>query len=197
MLGFRLPNPATLTAEERAQYRDAIVGWRYCRNRTDLPDGSCYYMTEDAPGRYILSAFAGKALRPRFIKHFRTREAMEEHAAAFAAERERIADARQRDRIERKAPHSLAVGDILAAIWGYDETRVNFYQVTAVRGAHVLIRPIAAERTEDGLSVTAVRDAFIGLPLRRRPSPRNRIRIDSAISAFPWDGQPCLADQQG
>lgn len=58
MLGFRLPNPATLTAEERAQYRDAIVGWRYCRNRTDLPDGSCYYMTEDAPGRYILSAFA-------------------------------------------------------------------------------------------------------------------------------------------
>lgn len=38
----RTPNPASLTAAERAEYRDAVVGNRYNGNRTDLPDGSCY-----------------------------------------------------------------------------------------------------------------------------------------------------------
>lgn len=190
MIGFRLPNPASLSAEERAAYRDAAVGSRYNRQRTDLPDGSCYYTTEDAPGRFILTAFAGKSLRPSFIKHFRTREVMEEHAAAFVASRERAADARLRQRIERKAPHSLAEGMILAASWGYDETIVDFYQVIAVRGAYVQLRQIAGERTEDGRHVVPVRDAFIGPPLRRRPTPRNSVRISSAACAFPWDGRP-------
>ncbi|MEB2125897.1 hypothetical protein VDS34_22295 [Xanthomonas campestris pv. campestris] len=41
----RLPNPASLSPEERAQYRSAMVGARFSEATEVLADGSAIYMT--------------------------------------------------------------------------------------------------------------------------------------------------------
>ena len=49
---------------------------------------------------------------------------------------------------ERRKPHDLVVGDVLSAMWGYDQTNVDYYQVTRTSDRCVWVRPIAAESKE-------------------------------------------------
>lgn len=75
------------TAADLAALRDARVGVRYNAHRTDLPDGSCYYIADDGRGRHIVTAFIGRSLRPAFIENYRTPAGAQQRAAAFAASR--------------------------------------------------------------------------------------------------------------
>jgi hypothetical protein len=46
----------------------------------------------------------------------------------------------------RAKPHGLKVGDVLRSSWGYDQTNVDFYQVTALIGSQTVeYRPIGQE----------------------------------------------------
>lgn len=44
--------------------------------------------------------------------------------------------------------HSLVVGDVLESSWGYEQTNVDFYQVTRATPKTVLLRPISAHREQ-------------------------------------------------
>lgn len=44
--------------------------------------------------------------------------------------------------------HSLIVGDVLEPSWGYEQTNVDFYQVTRATPKTVLLRPISARREQ-------------------------------------------------
>ncbi|MBO9721631.1 hypothetical protein [Xanthomonas phaseoli] len=62
-MSYRLPNPASLTHDERMQYRAAQVGSRYNGSTPEtLADGSAIYTAADG-SRFYLQAFAGKAVR--------------------------------------------------------------------------------------------------------------------------------------
>lgn len=95
---------------------------------------------------------------------------------------------------ERKQPHTLKVGDILYTSWGYEQTNVDFYQVTAVVGAHsVKIREIkqSCVRSEGHSDyVVPVPDAFKGEEELKRVQHGNYIRIASYASASMWEGRP-------
>lgn len=108
-------------------------------------------------------------------------------------------------RAERRQQHTLKVGDILSASWGYEQTNVDFYQVTKVIGKNTVeIREIRATYTEGGHFtqeyVMPVKDAFLeprnewdktGLPMVKRVNmPGNGITISSFEYATPWDGKP-------
>jgi hypothetical protein len=72
--------------------------------------------------------------------------------------------------------HGAKVGDILVSLWGYDQTNVDFYEVTAVTRSTVVIRRIAAERDYTGSMVGHARPLageFLSdhAPLRRRTRP--------------------------
>lgn len=63
----------------------------------------------------------------------------------------------------------IKVGDILYDSWGYDQTNIDFYQVTKILGASVMIRPIKSEivdNNDGGHSMSAyvkpVKDDFTG-----------------------------------
>ena len=92
----------------------------------------------------------------------------------------------------------MQVGDILYTSWGYEQTNVEFYQVTKMIGKKMVeVREIAKKYVENetmsGTS-TPIRDKFIGKPLRRRISvweSREQINIgESRGSAWLWDGKP-------
>lgn len=96
-------------------------------------------------------------------------------------------------RAERKQPHTLKCGDVLYSSWGYEQTNVDFYQVTKVVGVNsVQIRPIAQciERSEGHSDhVVPVTDSFRGEAMTKRVQPGNYMRIASYANAYPWDGR--------
>jgi hypothetical protein len=92
---------------------------------------------------------------------------------------------------QRAKPIGLVVGDVLRSSWGYDQTNIDYYQVTAVVGAQMVeIREIAQQREEThwqtGVCVPAP-GQFTGEPMRKRVSDygnRDSVRIASYASAY-------------
>ncbi len=104
-------------------------------------------------------------------------------------------DAKAERALARKAPHTLKIGDILYSSWGYDQTNIDYYQVTKVISDHsVQIRPIASKITDHSSDrtdyVVPVKNAFTGPAETRRVTAGNYIRIASYASASLWDGRP-------
>jgi hypothetical protein len=90
---------------------------------------------------------------------------------------------------QRAAGHKLTVGAILRSSWGYDQTNVDYYQVTALVGSTMVeVREIGCQSEETGwLSGKCVPapGSFIGEPARYRVSPQgDSIRIASYASAY-------------
>jgi len=87
------------------------------------------------------------------------------------------------------------VGDVFLTSWGYDQTNIDFYQITAVKGESVKVRQIRGETVNYANmsgEVRAVKDSFCGEEMTKRlkysikgiPS----FRIASYANAFPDDG---------
>jgi len=93
------------------------------------------------------------------------------------------------------------VGDILYSSWGYDQTNVDFYQVTALVGdKRVKIRPLAKKVVSYGSSgedkVAAVPNKFVGPELMRMVFPGDWVEIRSYELAHKWDGTPLYETRQ-
>lgn len=153
-----------------------------------------FSVTEPAPadaetyGQLRIVRYVGSLDRPA-VKVWRGRQQRPGEVYVFASPEERetwIANRKRRDDAERQAKaersaadkarreamrRQLEVGTILVASWGYEQTNVDFYQVVELRGADVIIRPIASRTTETGhMSGKAepVAGSFTGEPMRKR-----------------------------
>ena len=149
-------------------------------------------------GRPAAVAFHGKAAKPDW-HHVFPSEAARERAVGQHFEGRRLAAARKAERrAEAAKPHTLEVGHVLVASWGYDQTNVNFYQVTRiVRSRMVEVRAIAQADASNGREpwatgkVMPALDHFTGEPLRRLvDGKRQTVRIDDCRTARVWDGRP-------
>jgi hypothetical protein len=147
------------------------------------------YLYANASGKPLALVFFGRQQKP--VGHYSFRDEAKRSAyiaRAFALRQHREA-AIASTRSERKAfRHSLKVGDVLNTCWGYEQTNREFYQVTEVRGADVVVREIGQERIttafDQGRAVPAL-GAFIGEPLRRRVGLGNALRITKCQRATP------------
>ena len=80
-----------------------------------------------------------------------------------------------------KLPSQIQVGSIFRCSWGYDQTNVDFYQVTKLNPASVVVREISKTTVGDGMmcgKATAVKDSFIGEPMVKR------IRVSPQYTSF-------------
>lgn len=90
--------------------------------------------------------------------------------------------------------HDFKVGDILYSDWGYDQTNIDFYQVTAISAAGLTIREVekkvvGGQGTHTEL-VAPIPDQFTGDVMKKRPSPSGTVKINSYERARKWDGKP-------
>lgn len=128
-------------------------------------------------------AFAGRSEKPAFYTRFKTVERAQSYTAEWLASvRKRAAD-RQAARAVKNAPHSLQLGDVLSASWGYDQTNVDFYQVTTVvTDRTVELRKIAADAVEKGGSMAGecvpLVGTYTGEAFRVRPTSQNCVKIN-------------------
>ncbi len=113
--------------------------------------------------------------------------------------RKRIARKAERTTERQQFQHNLSIGDILYSSWGYDQTNIDFYQITKVMGRKVEIREIAGRliNGEDGFMTgerTAMKDHFVDVPRIRIPQGLNGsglyIKVSECASAWLWDGKP-------
>jgi len=151
------------------------------------------FVYEKADKVYAI-AFHGKATKPDWHHSFRKEADREEYIAKFIAGRKAHAEYMTKRKAEKEKPHTLKVGDILSSSWGYDQTNIDYYQVTRVPGPmSVEITRIAADSGPEVGFMTAYCKAapgkFIGKPMIKRANSTNCVRIASYASASPWDGK--------
>lgn len=163
------------------------------------PEGSDLWVWKyERDGKPHAIAFVGKQRKPTWRYRFRDERARDRKIEE-TADRRRSYLKRKQDEMKsrREFQHGLSEGDMLVASWGYDQTNVDFYQVTDIRGKHVIVREIGkktvrSEQTAD--YVAGIPNRFTGPAMRRKPSmagpDKAMVKIDSSRRAYPWDGKP-------
>jgi hypothetical protein len=195
---FVLPRPSYLPPEVRGKKP-------YVPDGTDLAIWT--WEEEPIPGRkrsYYGIVFAGKANKPLWYNVFGEESSRQRKIDQTIETRRSYLKNKQKEMQERlEFRHGLKEGDILAGSWGYDQTNVNFYQVTEVLGKDVILREIGYKpvRSERGMEyVVPTPDKFVGPPIRRRPTGaagRASVKINNSIRAFLWDGKPMYQTAPG
>jgi len=164
--------------------------------RSACKSGFAEAFTWTENGRFYVAAFWGASAKPwrGSVWFYKTQERRRafivdlfQRASAHA---ERKAKARAEKIEKRKAPHALQLGDILRASWGYEQTNIDYYQVTRLVGSMTVeVREIAQQREEteymQGRCVPAPGE-FIGEAKRYRVSDygkRDSIKVASYAHA--------------
>lgn len=177
----------TVLEEKRAAYYPKTAVKIKAKNTDCL-----FFIWQNTKGLFLIAGFYGRTQKPKLYASYPTEKLREQAAAHFAAKRKEVLDRKAAD----NAPHSLKVGDILCAIWGYEQTNVNFYQVTELKGKHyVILREIERQKDyakgfNDQGSCHPVPDHFTGEPLRRKASHDGHVKVSHCQYARPYDGQP-------
>lgn len=184
----RITDPAEL-----ATYRRSYVpqGNRAtCQHhRSKRGDAEAWTWT-DARGKACAVAFIGRAQKPALFAYYNKPESMRAGVGQVfsraAARAERGAKERQEQAEARAKPHALAVGDVLRSSWGYEQTNIDYYEVTKLVGSQMVeVCQIGAQSSEEGwLQGDSVPKpgAYIGKPKRYRVSTygaRDSIKIAS------------------
>lgn len=108
----------------------------------DLGNGRMYYQA---------TAFTGKRRKPDMNYTYRTVEARDEAVKRFFEGRKATLEFKKEQREKRKAKgRGLDVGDVLVAVWGYEQTNIDYYQVTGLIGKTMVeVRKIHGKQVDD------------------------------------------------
>ena len=147
--------------------------------------------------RPVLKIWLGKQAKPYIYYYYNS----EDKRLSEITRAKKSADNQESRKAEQKTRHSkrhtLKKGDILNTCWGYEQTNVEFYQVTELHGeTMVTVRQIDStmEQTDhDAGKVMPVKDSFLtgNETKKRKASGENSISINSHINASLWSGKPC------
>jgi hypothetical protein len=159
----------------------------------DLP--VVFYVYENDGVSYA-QCFVGRAKKPTWHYRFKSKERMEQRIKDQIESVKASEERKAKEREQRKQPHTLKVGDILVSSWGYDQTNVSFYQVTALIGKTMVeYCSIGSDTVEESEYSHGMADTVTANPDRKgvdrwraKANHTNSIRISSCEYAYPWDG---------
>lgn len=172
-----------------------------------IPEGAlCVTLTAAAAvytyerlGRFFVIAYRGTAARPAFHYCYTNTENRQAKIDEFLQHIDAIAARKAEAAAARKAwQNPLAVDSILYTSWGYDQTNVDFFVVTAIKGKRVTVAPIAAESIASGFMSGTKQPAapikIVGTSSEHIAQPSGArgvyVKISKSCHAWPYDGQP-------
>lgn len=188
---YRITDPAEL-----ATYRRAYAPELAQRIRCKLGDAEAWTWAHE-DGRLYAVGFLGRAQNPHEGSRFCFRTA--EKRAAWIRKLFETAEAVQASKTKRQAEkaaarakgHALKVGDVLRSCWGYDQTNIDYYQITALVGAQMVeYRPIAQQAEDTGNmrgQCVPAPGEFAGAAKRARVSDygsRDSVKVSSCANAY-------------
>ena len=168
------PSAAPARTAQRIERRHVPIEGQRVAAKSGAWEGWIYkHPTTGAPA---LVLYRGKSPSSWQRLWFKDRAALLRALAYYAAQAERraqeIADRAAMRRADLAKPHSLAVGDVLYSSWGYEQTNVNFYEVTALRGKRgIELRELAQESTE----TSSMQGQCVPLPGNYKGQPLRRV----------------------
>ena len=181
-----------MTIFTREVHVHLFQGRGYIPHRVQPEINFASYINESVDGNYSVVAFEGRMQKPSFYYTFKSREKLEQYVTEAIKRGLACKKAVEQDRAERvNFQHSLVVGDILVSMWGYDQTNVDFYEVTRLVGKKsVEIRRIGGEVTKtqwEGGSVVPAPGYFLlkKESMIKRVGEGNRLRLNTYSSASP------------
>lgn len=135
----------------------------------------------------VVMAFSGKGQKPAFHIRFAKKERAEQYVADWLeALKKRAQEKIDRREARKAAPNPLQVGDVLRCMWGYEQTNIDYYEVTALIGKHTVeIREVSrqSEETQSMQGICVPKPgAYIGEPMRKRADESGNVKINS----FSW-----------
>jgi hypothetical protein len=161
------------------------------------------------PGtRYYAMIWRPKATKPEANYLFRTRESREEYISGWIANYNLAQAEKAAHRAARTAkPESaqeVTVGTVFVNSWGWEQTNVDYYEVVAVRGKMVDLRPIASEEVAGSqgfmcATVKPVRGAFLDSQSSyemRKPNGETKDVLRKRV-LYRSDGEPYLSFEYG
>lgn len=137
--------------------------------------------------------FWGSSAKASFYNRFRSYGERDAHIDEFFKRAEAWSVRQAASKAERvAAPRGLELGDVLRSTWGYEQTNVDYYEVTRLVGDKMVeIREIGQEREETqwlaGRCVP-VPGKFIGEPMVR-VAKNGSVKVRSFASAYKIDGK--------
>jgi hypothetical protein len=174
------------------QIRDLYAGPGMTRVRAKGAD-IVFYVAREGKPRAV--CFEGRSAKPKWHYTFRSAEARDARIAAAIADRQARERRVAEQRVARKAfAHTLKVGDVLVASWGYEQTNVDYFVVVKTTAKTVDLQECGARTVPEvhgGASRERVApdpDRRFGPVFRRTPSEGNIVMIESYKSAHPWNG---------
>ena len=147
---------------------------------------------------HLLMGTASKRAKRATVWEYHTNAASRDRKVKeIVASFERRAKEKAQRREEAKNfQHGYQVGDILVSVWGYDQTNVEFYQVTELIGSKSIeIQMVSSKVVKESRGsemVVPIKDRFIRSekPLRKKVDTRRAVKLNSYSYARPWSGKP-------
>lgn len=184
------------TAEKRQQARQYFLSGYTI---TEYPELDAIVGIKD-DGIITAMGFSGTKGKPDFNYRFRTVESREAYIQKWLEGRKKSLERKQERKDMRKAPALSEIafkpGDILYNSWGYDQTNIDFYEVTRVTSAStIFIRRIAQDTTETGFmcgNTTPRPGEFIREEIKKRVQwyeNKPYISFEHGCGSK-WDGRP-------
>lgn len=151
---------------------------------TDKLSDAVAYFYADKTGRPCARGFAGKAVKPTFAFMFRSAAEREKHVTEFFQAQRQRAAARVKRREDMKAEgRGMVVGDVLRASWGYDQTNIDYYEVTALIGKNMVeIRALKQKRIE----TQAMQGKCVPLPGEYAGEAMRRVARGGSVKIEKW-----------
>lgn len=132
----------------------------------------------------VLMLFGGKRQKPdhhiRFHSAERATIYLQTWISGLQANIKRKVEMRER---KKAFCHGLKIGDVLKSSWGYDQTIVQFYEITALIAKHTVelreLVQVSIETCAMQGKCTPLPGEFKGAPFRRRVLEGNTVKISS------------------
>jgi len=149
--------------------------------------GGVVYSSE-LNGKFYARGYLRNGRNPKFNYMFSTEARRTEYVTNWANDLAEREASKVAARAKKKAArHTLVVGDVLSALWGYGQSNVNYYQVIELKAkTMVKLREIASIQVDDSHVKPAV-DSFINYKIySKRVHPEyNSVNISSCQHASP------------
>lgn len=167
----------------------ASKGWQI----ETMPEANAILCRLDRPdGKAESKAFKGTAAKPFWWYLFKTIERREAFIDRRIDDLKRVAE-----KACRKSPPAAdhyAVGEVLYDSWGYDQTNVDWYQVTRVKGKSIWLRRVAENSSDAGNCSSGFtqprRNEFHGEEIRKTVQPGGHVASPLRGGLYKWDGKP-------
>lgn len=193
---YRITDPAQL-----AQYRRSHAPELAQHVKCKTGDAEAWIWTNEK-GKPMAVGFVGKAQNPHDGGRlwFRTAEQRTAWVKRLFELAQRLATSKAIRAAEKAAarakPHALQVGDVLEASWGYDQTNIEYFEITRLVGSQMVeFCEIGRETHDTGFmsgKCVPMPGNFIGKPRRARVSEygaRDSIRVHNCANAYKMQAQ--------